>query len=306
MKSFLEFLGSIWGLGAMGVVALLLVAAAFSSCGSRPSALPAHTNSTQFSRYDLDPGSIPSHRQPQPTPSVRATNSPKPSVVLSIDSPLSASTQLRKGSFAPAGAELFCELVNTLESINMDTPIIARVVQDLWYDGSLIVPAGTKVLGKAKVDRVRDRIAGEGTYTLVFPSGEELKVEGMALHRDEIIPGERWGLDDGSPGFKGEVIKNTSLDEIKIFAAAFLSGVSQGFQETESTILGTRTRRSVQTAALEGSSAVLDEYARTIAEAIKRDGVYVRVPGGTTFYLLIPTTLNRSAARIGATLQKTP
>jgi hypothetical protein len=141
---------------------------------------------------------------------------------------------------------------------------------------------------------------------LVFSSGEELVVEATALHREEIVPNQHWGPDDGSPGFKGRLIKNATFDEIKLFAATFLSGIAQGFQETESTILGSQARRSIQNSALGGSSAVLDEYARSIAESIKRDGVYVSVAGGSEFYLYLPTTLDRSAARIGATNQRTP
>ena len=57
----------------------------------------------------------------------------------------------------------------------------------------------------------------------------------------------------------------------------------------------------MQNAALAGSSAVLDDYARSIAESIKRDGIFVRVPGGAEFTLYLPNFLDRSAARVGAT-----
>jgi hypothetical protein len=101
------------------------------------------------------------------------------------------------------------------------------------------------------------------------------------------------------------VIKKASLDEIKLFAAAFLSGMSEGLQQTESTIFGSRVRSSVKNAALNGSGAVLDEYARSIAETIKRDGMYAHVAGGAAYYLFIPHTLDRSAARVGATRRQT-
>ncbi len=212
------------------------------------------------------------------------------------------------GMFAPAGSQLICDLVNTLESIRIETPVIGLVVRDLVFGGEVIVPAGTKVYGKAQVDRVRERLSANGNWTIVFPEGEELIVEGLALQREEIVPGQKWGADDGSAGFKGRVVKSSSLDELKLFASAFLSGVSQGLQDTDSSVFGSTTRRSVKNAALAGSGAVLDEYAKSIAETIKRDGMYVRVDGGAQFTLFLPYFLDRAAARIGATRRtiKTP
>jgi len=299
MNSLADFLRSRFGLAAIGLAILLIVATFFSSCRSERAAslIPPRTNSTDTSRLERSVGSIPA---PGPAPAP-ATNTPKRSVILSIHVPLSPETNPVAGAFAPAGGQLICELVNTLESIRIETPLIGLVVRDLVFGGKVIVPAGTRVLGKAQVDRVRDRISANGSWTLVFPEGEELIVEGLALHRDEIVPGERWGSEDGSAGLKGQVIKSTSFDEIKLFAAAFLSGVSEGFQETESSVFGSCARSSVKNAALAGSSAVLDEYARSIADSIKRDGVFVRVEGGAQFSLFIPHFLDRTTARIGAT-----
>ncbi len=178
------------------------------------------------------------------------------------------------------------------------------MTEDLLFDGQVVIPAGTEVHGKAQTDRVRDRIAAIGSWTLIFSNGQEMIVDAKALHREESADGQHWGLDDGSAGLKGQVIKNASFEEIKLFAAAFLSGMSQGVRDTESTAFGRQAQRSVKNAALSGSSAVLDEYARSIAETIKRDGTYVRVPGGTTFYLYLDRTIDRSTARIGTTLLK--
>ena len=299
MNTFAEFLRSRLGLGTLAIALILLVAVLFSSCGSgqAPRVLPPATNSTDASSLKRDIGSIPALKPPP----VFATNPPKPSVILSIDVPLSAETNLVPGMFAPAGSQLICQLVNTVESIRIETPVIGLVIRDLTVAQQVIVPAGTRVLGKAQVDRVRDRLSANGSWTLVFPDGKELLVDGLALHREEIVPGEKWGLEDGSAGFKGQVVKSSSLDEIKLFAAAFLSGVSKGFQETDASIYGPRVRRSMQNAALAGSSAVLDDYARSIAESIKRDGIFVRVPGGAEFTLYLPNFLDRSAARVGAT-----
>ena len=48
------------------------------------------------------------------------------------------------------GRLLRCELVNTVDSTNIDTPIIGLVIEDAWNDGRLIIPAGTEVHGVAQ------------------------------------------------------------------------------------------------------------------------------------------------------------
>jgi hypothetical protein len=233
--------------------------------------------------------------------SVTVPSGPRPAVVLSLSGHLPPATNVPPKVFAPAGRLLRCQLVNTLESIRIDTPVIGLVTEDLWFNRRLIVPAGTELHGKAQVDRVRDRLDATGAWTLVFPHGEELVVHGLVLHRDEAPDGQHWGPDDGSAGFKGQVLKGASWDEIKLFAATFLAGLSRGLQDTDTTMFGPQTRRSVRNATVSGAGTVLDEYARAIAGTIQRDGIYVRVPAGARFYLYVPQTLYRAAARVGAT-----
>ena len=55
--------------------------------------------------------------------------------------------------YAPYGRLLDCKLVNTLESNVDGTPLIAIVIEDLWWtnaqgERTLIIPAGTEVHGK--------------------------------------------------------------------------------------------------------------------------------------------------------------
>ena len=305
IEPFLQFARSKFGLAAMAFAVILLGVSFFRGCGNDDrNPLPPRTNSTELTQQKFHPGSIPA---PKPAP-VKGplTNPPTRSVILTIDAHLPDPTNAVPEVFAPAGSKLVCVLINTVESIGLESQITGRVVRDLWFAKKLVVPAGTKVFAKARVDRVRDRIGAEGLWTLVFPSGEELIIQGIAQCREELVAGEKWGRDDGSSGLKGQVIKNATGDEIKLFAAAFLSGISQGLQQTENTVFGSQVRRSIKNAALAGSGAVLDEYARSIAEAIKRDGVFVRVPGGTEFTVFLPTTLVRSAARVGATYRASP
>ena len=194
---------------------------------------------------------------------------------------------------------LRCQLVNTVDSGNTDTPIIGLVTDDLWHDGHLVVPVGTEVHSRVRVDRLRERLLASGLWTLVWQSGEELVVHGVALDRGEQTDGQKWELTDGRAGLGGEVQGGDPLDQAKLFGATFLSGMASGMQQTRETILGTQVLGNIRNSALSGSSQVLNAYAQQILEAIKRDGTYVRVPAGKQMYLYLTDTLDLSQARIG-------
>ena len=130
--------------------------------------------------------------------------------------------------YAPFGRLVQCELIVTVDSSAINTPIIGLVTDDIWHDGHLIIPAGTEVHGTAKVDRVRERIASSGGWTFVWRGGEELNVNGLALDREKQPDGTGWGITDGSAGLRGELLKSDDLAEVKLFAATFLSGAASG------------------------------------------------------------------------------
>jgi hypothetical protein len=203
--------------------------------------------------------------------------------------------------YAPFGRLVQCELIVTVDSSSINTPIIGLVTDDIWHNGRLIIPAGTEVHGTAKVDRIRERIASNGNWTLVWQGGEELTVNGLALDREKQADGTGWGITDGSAGLRGQLLKSDDLAEIKLFAATFLSGAASGLTEKEQTIFGSQTVPSLQNAPLVGAQQVLNTYAKQILETIQRDGFYVRVAAGKQFYLYVTQTLDRSKAVIGGT-----
>ena len=300
---------------ALVLVCLLGFAGALRPRHAAPTAL-LYTNSapatvTTLAREPVPvvtvaPAPRPPLADPQPnlplrqTPPSVAVKTSHPSAVLSIHVHLPPETNLPSlGVYAPAGRLLCCQLVNTVDSASIDTPIIALVTHDLWHDGRLVVPAGTEVHSRARADRLRERLVASGLWTLVWQSGEELAVHGIALDRGEQANGQTWELTDGTAGLRGEVLHSDSMDEVKLFAATFLSGMASGLQLTSQTVLGTQVAGNARNAALSGSSQVLNAYAQQILETIKRDGIYVRVPAGKQMYLYLTDTLDRSQAHIG-------
>jgi hypothetical protein len=247
--------------------------------------------------YSNQPAKV-SVTRPIPTllPSPRITNvttigtsaPPATSLVARVSEIYSAhfaGPPMTNSSFAPYGRLIRCQLVNSVETIQIETPIIGLVTHEVWHQGKLIVPVGTEVHGRARADRTRDRLAAQEQWRLVFHDGTELAVTGIALDQDAAPDETHWGLTDGSAGLTGEKIKSDAFAEGKLFLATALSGLAQGFRPTFSTPFGIQTSGSFRNAGLSGASAVMDSYAEQVLAAIKRDGLFVRIPAGKQFYL---------------------
>ena len=250
------------------------------------------------------PKETPAPMPPPPVPEKKKQEQPPvlPPISLYAESPGAEKPMETLGAdYAPFGRLVQCELVVTVDSSSIGTPIIGLVTDDIWHNERLIIPAGTEVHGTAKVDHVRERIASSGNWTFVWQTGEELNVSGLALDREKQQDGTGWGITDGSAGLRGELLKSDDLAEIKLFAATFLSGAASALTEKQQTIFGTQTTSSLQNAPLAGAQQVLNTYAKQILETIQRDGFYVRVPAGKQFYLYVTQTLDRSKAVIGGT-----
>lgn len=214
--------------------------------------------------------------------------------------------------YAPYGRLLECRLVNTVESINTRTPIIAVVTKPLWWNRKVVIPAGTEIHGFGSPDALRDRIAGEGNWKMVIANdptmanGVEMSVSGLALDMEreqvEELDGQlriAYGMTDGSAGLKGRVIKSDEWAEIKVFAATLISGAASGFTKTQTTLLGqVPVGGDLGNAGLTAAQAALDRYAEQILKSIERDGFFVQVPAGKTFYLYITQPLDLREAKL--------
>lgn len=214
-----------------------------------------------------------------------------------IDTPEAAHT---REVYAPYGRLIPCETVITVDSSSIRTPIIGLITEDVYHAGRLVIPAGTEVHGTAQTDRSRERIASDGSWTLVWQTGEELQIRAMALDREFENSTNQvgWGITDGSAGLRGRLIKSDDLAEIKLFAATFLSGAAASLTEKETTLLGSIDRRSLNNAPLKGAEEVLSVYAQRIQDSIQRDGFYVRVPSGKQFYLYALQAIDVSEGRL--------
>jgi hypothetical protein len=138
-----------------------------------------------------------------------------------------------KGEYAPAFRMVKCQLVNTVDSSNITTPIIGLVTEDLWWSGKVIIRANSEVHGVANVDRVRERIASVGEFTFVLNEpngrGRELVLRGMVLDMEKDDDVNSYGITDGSAGLRGDIIRTANNDVIKLYAASLVNGIAGAF-----------------------------------------------------------------------------
>jgi Bacterial conjugation TrbI-like protein len=214
------------------------------------------------------------------------------------------------GAYAPAFRLVQCQLVNTVDSSDLQTPIIGLVTDDLWWNGKKIIPANSEVHTQAAVDTVRERIASRGDITFILNEpdreGRELVVSGTVLdmERDDAI--DSYGISDGSAGLRGEVIKTRKYDEIKFWAASVLSA----FSGSAGNVFGNRVytnnnslglsalQNGVVTPLSAGTQTALDRYAETVLNSIERDGFFIRVPAAKRFYVYVTESIDLARAKV--------
>jgi hypothetical protein len=319
-RRFLNFLRSPTGALVLFLLGLIIVLILVNSRRPFGSEHSGHTGPSNDDR-DKPTAQLPKtvrremvpFNAPSPTPSPRtlrpatvdepATSPSLPLLSLVAETPAPPPKEGKSfgADFAPFGRLIPCELVVTVDSSSIETPIIGLVTEDIFHHGQLIIPAGTEVHGSATVDRARERIASNGHWTLVWQNGEELTVSGLALDHEPDKETGGWGITDGSAGLRGRLIKTDDLAEVKLYVATLLSGAADVFTERRISDFGSFALPSLRNAPLKGAQSVLDRYAQQILQTIERDGFYVRVPAGKEFYLYLTQTLDRADAKIGGT-----
>ena len=186
----------------------------------------------------------------------------------------------------PMGRMIPAETVFALESGSPQTPLVALVTDDVWYAGQLLIPRGAELHGQVQLDVDRERLIASGNWTLLAPDGRTVTVSGSILAHDPA----------GTTGLSGTVLRTGTARAARLFAATFLSTATAALQDTRS-YTGAFGESvvpiaSVRNATLAGTSAVLRDYADQVRTAVARDGIYLRVPGGTRFYLYTATTVS--------------
>lgn len=108
-------------------------------------------------------------------------------------------------------------LKTAIFSFNSITPVVAETEYDIRFLEKVMIPRGTKFIGQCNVEKTVNRVNITFT-TMVFPNGQEIQFNGIALHTD------------GSGGVPGKIVKaskNTLPAKVLLNAtASSISSVS--------------------------------------------------------------------------------
>jgi Bacterial conjugation TrbI-like protein len=277
----------------------------------KPDNTPVASQATQAKSYSFKEDIKPLSRteatpSPRETEKVAARATPTSKPPPPIPQTIFATKEQSFGEyFLPYGRLLRCELVNTVDSTNIDTPIIGLVIEDAWNDGRIIIPAGTEVHGVAQKSPVRERIGSGWQWFLVFQDGRELPVSGTVLdYAPDLKSPNSWAESDGSAGLRGFIVKSDKYAEAKAILAAMISAGAGAFPESTTLIspLGGATQLNncgIESAFSAGLQAGGQIYSKRLLEQLNKDPFYVRVPAGTTFYLYVAQTVDLAKAATG-------
>jgi hypothetical protein len=188
--------------------------------------------------------------------------------------------------------------VVALESNRLDTPVIGLVTADVWHEGRLGGAGrsgGPRSGGAGSDPRAAGGRKANGEIVWRTPdcgtTAPRSTVQGLALgsrvgrrHRG------LWASGTAPPDCAGRVVKTDDDRELKLFAATFLASATAALQEATTdgrvcSAMSSVPTATARNAVLAGTGAVLREQAQAIRESIARDGFYLRVPAGKSFYL---------------------
>ncbi len=318
----LEFLwkGEFGRLVLAGIAFFLVVGAVIYWKGRHPKApaiqsqagLDAQASRSTVTTLDND---IPVFH-PAPPPAVQPPAGQKPApanLPTSLMAFAIADTPHLSGAYAAYGRLIRCKLSITVDSNRIQTPILGVVLEDVYsVDHELVVPAMAEIHGMAQLDSAEERIGSQNQWVIVWRKDGrevELPLQGIALDHTPTPDGTGWSITDGSAGLRGQVIRSDNFAEIKAMLAEFGAGFAQSMAQNEiqSAITGngtviTQQNNGIQQAVAQGAENAANLYAQQILDTIKRDGVFVRVPAGTDFYLYVTQTIDAAQARVGASI----
>lgn len=109
--------------------------------------------------------------------------------------------------FLHTGFKFDAVLKTAIFSFNTITPVIAETEYDTVFLDKVVIPKGTKIIGQCSIVKTINRV-NVIFNTIVFPDGQEINFNGLALHTD------------GSGGIPGKVTKQRAKMPAQILLRA--------------------------------------------------------------------------------------
>lgn len=217
------------------------------------------------------------------------------------------SDEVRSARWIPSHRLIPCRLVSTIETRNMQSPVIALTTANVFHHGRLIIPANTEIHGTVGASREGDRVAANNAWRFVFgqgvndpDNGKELPFSAVVLHS---------AVDDGSKqqelsaGFRG-VLYERDPDELKKLFG--YTALREGYNLAKDATLN-RQRNTGDGLQMnnvgQATDAPIDRWIDNQFQRLGNDSYFLRVAGGTAFYLYTTQPLDVGKATINNATQ---
>lgn len=216
---------------------------------------------------------------------------------------------IRSKNWMPSHRMIPCRLVNTIETRNVVTPVIAMVTEDVMHHGEVVIPAFTEIHGTVGGERDGDRVGAGTTWNLVFQegkdNGKEMRISGLVLHRADVDDNQEKKRMEMSAGFVGEKLARYP-DEMKqiMVLSAYQSGIEAMKGRSTNAFGQEISDGSVKNAGLEAVSQPAELWVDRQLSRLDGDPFFLRVAGGTAFYLYTIHPVDKANAEVGQVIDK--
>lgn len=209
---------------------------------------------------------------------------------------------VRSVRWLPSHRIIPCRLVSTIETRNIQSPVIALTTANVYHHGQLVIPANTEIHGAVGGARDGDRVAANNSWRFVFgqntsdpDNGKELPFTAIVLHSAADDDTRQQEL---SAGFRGELHERDPDELKKLFA---YTAIREGYDLAKDAALN-RQRNSGGGFQLnnvgEATDAPIDRWIDNQFQRMGDDSYFLRVSGGTAFYLYTMQPLDVGKATV--------
>lgn len=215
--------------------------------------------------------------------------------------------EVRSARWIPSHRLIPCRLVSTIETRNMQSPVIALTTANVYHHGRLIVPANTEIHGTVGASREGDRVAANNAWRFVFghgvndpDNGKEMAFSAVVLHSATDDDSKQQEL---SAGFRGVLCERDPDELKKLFG---YTALREGYNLAKDATLNRQqnTGDGLQLNNVgQATDAPIDRWIDNQFQRLGNDSYFLRVAGGTAFYLYTTQPIDVGTATINNAAQ---
>ena len=189
------------------------------------------------------------------------------------------------GQILPRGTKIHVYFIETVNTLDIESMVTLAVAEPVVFNHKVVIPFGTRLLGRASNKSTRDRIAID-VDTLLFPDGREVGISGLMKDMD------------GQSGVTGYYIPRPAMAQLAPYIGGFLQAYAGNLLAGKTTVnvLGT----GVTTEASATKNEFMNQAAKMIGEQVKlqqqeltdRSPPYVVVVAGSEAVVQLRTAFN--------------